>query len=69
MSHKAVLICTLISDRRLCVPCLAANTEMQPGAVEGELQMLRRAVVIQRHADKRCDQCGERTTVFMLANP
>jgi hypothetical protein len=69
MSQKTAVISTLISDRRLCLSCLSTNTMMTAEAVESAIEVLGRALVIHRHGDKCCDECGTRTTVFILEPP
>ena len=68
MSRKAPhpLLSTLIMDRRMCLSCLAARAGMSRVAVQASLDVLGRALPVNRYADKRCDACGDRTGVFMV---
>ena len=57
MLDAPVSLTALIADRRLCLSCLASATHMRVEALETAIEVLGRAVRLQRDA-ARCDECG-----------
>ena len=69
MLDKTSIIGSLISERALCLECLATKTEMKPDAVNAALSMLGRAVKIDRYPAGTCVECGTDGLVFAIDRP
>ena len=66
MSQKSTALSMLIMDHRMCLACLVSRTAMTREAVQTALDVIGRALVLQRFAEKSCDVCGARTSCFMI---
>ena len=62
------LITSLILDRPMCLPCIAAKSLVSVEMVESALETIATALVLQRGTG-RCVACGEATAVHSVGRP
>jgi hypothetical protein len=67
--QKAALISALVTERQMCLSCLAARATMSEISLESALRIIGAALAIYRYADTRCDLCGRRSTVVRIERP
>jgi len=58
MPEPAALITTLILERPMCLPCIAAKTHMSLPSVRAYLEQISRAVNLQQWPREQCQVCG-----------
>jgi hypothetical protein len=68
MPDRNALIISCISERPLCLSCIAERSQVSEERAAAVLTSIRSALVLCSQAD-RCATCGETTTVHSVGRP
>jgi len=63
------VITALITDRPLCLECIAKASFISLEAVKTALTVIQRALEVHRQDTARCRACGEARIVFSVDRP
>ena len=58
MPTRAVVLATMILNRRFCIECIEAKTSMTPDEIEALLATISDALRVRRSASEPCRGCG-----------
>ena len=68
MPPGVALVSTLITERALCVDCIAKAALLSREATETAFTVIRRTVDVHQADARRCRSCGELKTVYRLGS-
>ena len=65
LDDSRVSLMSLLTDHRMCLPCLAAQLDMSTGMTEAALAVIEHALPLRRKS-RTCPFCGVPGTVYSL---
>jgi hypothetical protein len=69
MPTRAVVLTTMILNRRFCIDCIVTRTSMRPDEVEALLVTIGGALRVHRSASEPCRGCGEIAPTISVDGP
>jgi hypothetical protein len=68
MHQSTSRVTTLISERPMCLACIAHQTGLKRQAVDSALTVMERALRVHR-TSRVCERCGVPSTIYFVKRP